>query len=51
MWDYIKIGLQEVELGHGLDWGGSGYGIFAGNGQCCTENQDAIYCSELLDWL
>ena len=35
--DSIKMELQEVERGHGLDWSGSGQGQVAGSCECCNE--------------
>jgi hypothetical protein len=41
--------FREVELGNGLNWANSGYGLVTGNCECCTEIQDYIYCGELIN--
>jgi hypothetical protein len=41
--------FREVELGHGLNRGKSGYGLVTGNCECCTEIQDYVYCGELIN--
>jgi len=49
--DNIKMSLQEVGWGHGLDWSGSGYGQMAGTCECSNEPSYSIKCGEYLDWL
>ena len=47
--DNIKMDLQEVGWGHGLDLSGSGYGQVAGTCECCNEHLSSIRCREFLD--
>ena len=42
-WEYyIRMNLQEVERGHGMNWGGSGYGLAAGIFECCNEISGSV---------
>ena len=45
----IKIDLQEVGLGHGLNCFGSGRGQVAGTSECGNEPFLSIKCGEFLD--
>ena len=47
--DNIKMDLQEVVWGHGLDWSGSGYGQVTGTCECGDEPSVSIKCGDFLD--
>ena len=47
--DNIKMGLQEMGCGHGLDCSGAGYGHVAGACDCGNEPTDSVKCGEFLD--
>jgi hypothetical protein len=47
--DNIKMDLQEVGWGHGLDWAGSGQEQVAGSCECGNEPPGPIKCGEFLD--
>jgi len=47
--DNIKMDLQEVGCGYGLDEAGSGKGQVAGTCNCGNEPSDSIKCGEFLD--
>jgi hypothetical protein len=47
----IKLDLQEVGWGHGLDWSGSGLGQVVGTCECSNERSDSTKCGECLDQL
>jgi len=47
--DNIKMDLQKVVWGHGLDRAGSGQGQMAGTCKYCTEPLGFIKCGEFLD--
>ena len=47
--DNIKIDLQEVGFGHGLDRCGSGDGQVVGTCECRKEHPGSIKCVEFLD--
>ena len=47
--DNIKIGLQEVGWGHGLDQSGSGQGQVVGTCECGNEHSVAIQCWDFHD--
>jgi hypothetical protein len=49
MGDNIKMNLQEVGFGHGLDLSGSEKGQVAGSCECGNEYSDSIKCGEILD--
>jgi len=46
--DNIKLELQVVSWGHGLDWSGSGKGQVAGICECGNEISGSIKCGEFL---
>jgi hypothetical protein len=45
----IKLNLQDVVWGHGLDRSGSGQGQVAGSCECSNEHSRSIKCGEFLD--
>jgi hypothetical protein len=45
----IKMKIQEVGGGHGLDRSGSGYGEVPGPCKCGNEPSGSIKCGEFLD--
>jgi hypothetical protein len=47
-WEDIRIDLQEVRWGHGLDLFGSGKRRVAGCFECCNEHSGSIKCGEFL---
>jgi hypothetical protein len=47
--DNIKMDLQEVGWGHGLDLSGSGQGQVAGWCKCFNKHLISINCGEYLD--
>jgi hypothetical protein len=47
--DNIKMDIQEVGSGHGLDLAGSGQGQVAGSCECGNEPPGSIKCGEFLD--
>jgi hypothetical protein len=49
--DNIKMDLQDVGWGYGLDRAGSGQGQVAGTCECGDELSGSIKCGEFLDWL
>ena len=49
--DNIKLDLQEVGWGHGLDLPGSGQGQVADTCKCGNEPTGSIKCGEFLDQL
>jgi hypothetical protein len=48
-WDNIKLDLQKVGWGHGLDRCNSGYGQVAGTFKCGNEPSGSTKCVEFLD--
>jgi hypothetical protein len=49
--DNIKMYVQEVKWGHGLDCSGSEYGQVADECECRNELSGPIKCGEFLDYL
>jgi len=47
--DNIKMDIQEVEWGQGLDGAGSGWGHVAGTGECGNELSGSLKCGEFID--
>ena len=47
--DNIKIDIQEVGWGYGLDWSGSREGQVAGFWECCSEPSGFIKFGEFLE--
>ena len=47
--DSIKMDLQDLEWGHGLDCFGSGWGQVAGFCECGNEPSCSIKCGEFFD--
>ena len=47
--DNIKMDLQKVVWGHGLDKSGSGLGQVAGSFECGNETVVSIKCGEFLE--
>ena len=47
--DNIKIDLQEVGCGCGLDSSGAIYGYVAGSCECDNEPSGSVKCGEFLD--
>jgi hypothetical protein len=47
--DNIKIDLEEVEWGHGLDRFISGYGQVAGSSECRNQLSVSIKCGKFLE--
>jgi hypothetical protein len=47
--DNIKIGLQDVRWGHGLDVSSSGQGQVAASYECGEEPSGSIKCGEFLN--
>jgi hypothetical protein len=46
--DNFKMELQELDVKHGLDRSGSGYGQVAGSYKCGNEPLGSIKCGEFL---
>ena len=49
--DKIKMGLQELGRGYGLNLSGSRYGQIAGCCECGNEPSGSIQCGEFFDQL
>jgi len=47
--DNIKINLQELDCGYGLNWSGCGRGQVAVGCECCNEPSGSIKCWVFLD--
>ena len=47
--DNIKMDLQEVDVGDGLDRAGSGLGQVVGSCECGNEPSGSIKCGKFLD--
>jgi len=49
MGDKIKVDLQEIGWGCGLDWSVSGHRQVAGPSECGNDPSGCIQCGEFLD--
>jgi hypothetical protein len=47
--DIVRMDLQEVGCGYGLDWAGSVQRQVAGTCECSNEPSGSIKCGEFLD--